>query len=213
MPRKTLIKHRRDTKANWKSVNPVLANGEPGLETDTNRTKIGDGVKTWTQLGYQNNPFYGAWQDSTTQTIANTTTSYPIKLNTVDVANGISVVSDGTNLTRITFTHGGVYNLQWSGQFTNTNTSGAQDIVVWLRKNGTDIAGTAGHVTITSSHGGTAGAVVASWNYLITVADGDYIQLMWHADNTAVSLAAYAAGTSPVLPTAASVIVTVQQVA
>jgi hypothetical protein len=43
---------RRDTAANWTSVNPVLALGEPGVETDTLRVKIGDGVNAWSSLSY-----------------------------------------------------------------------------------------------------------------------------------------------------------------
>ena len=46
----TKIQVRRDTAANWLSVNPVLASGEPGLETDTGVVKYGDGVSTWLDL-------------------------------------------------------------------------------------------------------------------------------------------------------------------
>lgn len=46
------IKLRRDTAANWLSVNPVLAAGEPGLETDTRKIKYGDGSNPWSALGY-----------------------------------------------------------------------------------------------------------------------------------------------------------------
>jgi len=53
MPRKTLIQHRRDTQSNWTAVNPVLALGEFGVESDTNKFKIGDGVKNWQTLSYQ----------------------------------------------------------------------------------------------------------------------------------------------------------------
>jgi len=52
MPAQTVIKLRRDTAANWTSANPVLALGEPGLETDTGRLKFGDGSTAWTALGY-----------------------------------------------------------------------------------------------------------------------------------------------------------------
>ena len=48
----TKITLRGDTKANWESVNPILSAREMVIETDTNRTKIGDGVKTYTQLDY-----------------------------------------------------------------------------------------------------------------------------------------------------------------
>lgn len=46
------LKLRRDTSDRWYSINPVLAEGEPGVELDSGRIKIGDGVSTWTDLGY-----------------------------------------------------------------------------------------------------------------------------------------------------------------
>lgn len=211
MPVKTLIQMRRDTAANWKQTNPILASGEVGVEVDTNRSKIGNGTFKWNQLHYQSVPYYGAFQDTTTQSIASTTVAYPITLNTVDFSHGVRL--DPNYSSRIIFDHPGVWNIQWSGQFTNTNTSGSQDISVWLRKNGIDVPGSAGHVTIASSHGGTPGATIASWNYFVSVAADDYLELVWHADDVAVALTAYAAGSSPVVPTAASVIVTVEQVA
>jgi hypothetical protein len=50
MPYRILF--RRDISANWTLNNPVLADGEPGWETDTDRLKIGDGVTAWTNLNY-----------------------------------------------------------------------------------------------------------------------------------------------------------------
>ena len=52
MPAQTVIKLRRGTAAQWSSANPVLAAGEIGLETDTLRTKYGNGTSTWTALSY-----------------------------------------------------------------------------------------------------------------------------------------------------------------
>lgn len=49
------IQLRHDTKANWETVNPVLLQGEVAIETDTNRTKIGNGTSTYTELGYNIN--------------------------------------------------------------------------------------------------------------------------------------------------------------
>ena len=46
------IQIRRDTAANWTSANPTLAQGELGLETDTNKLKIGNGSTAWASLGY-----------------------------------------------------------------------------------------------------------------------------------------------------------------
>lgn len=47
-----IIQLRRDTAALWTSVNPILAQGEMGMETDTGKVKIGDGSTTWTSLTY-----------------------------------------------------------------------------------------------------------------------------------------------------------------
>jgi len=46
------IQFRRDTSTNWTSVNPILAQGELGLETDTGLYKIGNGASAWTALNY-----------------------------------------------------------------------------------------------------------------------------------------------------------------
>lgn len=46
------IQFRRDTANNWKGVNPVLADGEMGVESDTNKFKFGNGTSTWNELGY-----------------------------------------------------------------------------------------------------------------------------------------------------------------
>jgi len=46
------IQLRRDTAANWTISNPVLAVGEPGVETDTGYVKYGDGATPWTSLPY-----------------------------------------------------------------------------------------------------------------------------------------------------------------
>ena len=48
----TTIKIRRDTAANWTATNPILASGEPGLETDTLAIKYGDGATAWVDLPY-----------------------------------------------------------------------------------------------------------------------------------------------------------------
>lgn len=45
---------RRGLAAQWADANPVLGPGEPGIETDTKRQKLGDGTSTWLQLPYSN---------------------------------------------------------------------------------------------------------------------------------------------------------------
>lgn len=50
-----LIQLRRGIAAAWTTANPVLAQGEPGYETDTGYEKVGDGVTAWNDLPYKAN--------------------------------------------------------------------------------------------------------------------------------------------------------------
>lgn len=64
----TRIQLRHDTAANWTSVNPVLLEGEVGIETDTRKQKVGDGATAWNSLSYQNEIFIAeynvtSWND------------------------------------------------------------------------------------------------------------------------------------------------------
>ena len=52
MPRQQLLQFRQGTAAAWVTANPILSAGEEGFETDTGRTKLGDGSTAWTSLGY-----------------------------------------------------------------------------------------------------------------------------------------------------------------
>ena len=77
------IQLRRDTSANWTANNPVLAQGELGVETNTSQFKLGDGVTTWNALPYggltgpaQTNPImgYGSGNDGDVTLSAGITT-------------------------------------------------------------------------------------------------------------------------------------------
>lgn len=48
----TKIQLRRDTSSSWTSVNPVLSQGEPGIETNTGMMKLGNGTTAWNCLPY-----------------------------------------------------------------------------------------------------------------------------------------------------------------
>ena len=48
----TRIQIRNDLAATWTEKDPVLLKGEMGVETDTRKIKIGDGLSKWSALGY-----------------------------------------------------------------------------------------------------------------------------------------------------------------
>lgn len=156
--------------------------------------------------------YYGAFQDNVTQTAVASNVGYAMILRTVDLSNGVSVVTNGTNLTRITFANTGIYNIQFSSQFQNIDNA-EHDVTIWLRLNGTDVPGSAGFVQIPkrkAAGAGNEGHVVVGWNYVISVVAGQYYELMWSTtNNTNVTMQFYASGSPP--PSAASVILTVTQ--
>lgn len=52
MPVIDRIQIRRGIATDWTSTNPILASGEFGFESDTNRLKVGDGTAAWISLPY-----------------------------------------------------------------------------------------------------------------------------------------------------------------
>jgi hypothetical protein len=186
---------------------PVGLNTQVLLADSTTATGLRWGNNTTpTPTGY-----YGQFQDDVTQTAPSSNVGLAMIYRTTDIANGISIVSNGTNLTRITFANTGIYNLQFSSQFANTDNN-VQDVTIWLRLNGSDVAGSGGFVSVPGKHGGINGHVITSWNYLLDVVAGDYYELYWSTtDHTSVQMQFYPAGSPP--PSIASVILTVSQLA
>jgi hypothetical protein len=152
---------------------------------------------------YLNNP-YGAFQDSTDQVAASTTVAYPVTFNTTDFSNGVTIVSNS----RITVADAGIWNLQFSLQFTNT-TNASQDVDVWFRVNGTNIANSNSRYGLAARKSvGDPFHVIMALNYFASLNATDYIEIMWRTTDTGVSIEQYAAGTSPTRPAIPSAIAT-----
>ena len=150
---------------------------------------------------FLNNP-YGAFQSTVDQTAAATNTAYAMTLNTTDYANGVSVASSS----RITVADSGIWNLQWSGQFENSD-SQDHDVRVWLKINGTVVVGSTGFFAVPSSHGGINGHNIVGWNYFLSLNSNDYVELWWETDSTNISIQAYPASGN--YPSTASLIATI----
>jgi hypothetical protein len=148
--------------------------------------------------------YYAQYQDDISQPLGAVNVGQPVKFRTMDFSNGVTVNAD----TEITIANTGIYNLQFSFQYQNTS-SQDQDVTVWLRKNGSDVLGSAGFVAVIASHGGTPGHCLPSWNYLLDAVGGDYYELYWSATSTQVTLHYYPGSLPP--PSAASAIFTVTQ--
>ena len=152
---------------------------------------------------FMNNP-HGAFQDSTDQTAANTTTAYAVTFNTTDFSNGVTIASNS----RITVADSGIWNLQFSIQFTNT-TNASQDVDVWFRVNGTNVANSNSRFGFAPRKGaGDPYHTIAALNYFVSLNATDYVEIMWRTTDIGVQIEQYAAGTSPTRPAVPSAIVT-----
>jgi len=147
---------------------------------------------------------HGAFQDSTNQTAANTTTAYAVKFNTTDFSNGVTIASDS----RITVAVDGIWNLQFSIQFKNTINDG-QDVDIWFRKNGTNIANSNSRFhSPQRKSAGDPSHIIAALNFFVEMAANDYIEIMWRTENTGVSIEHFGTSASPTRPAVPSAIVT-----
>jgi hypothetical protein len=152
---------------------------------------------------FMNNP-YGAFQDSTDQTAANTTTAYAVTFNTTDFSNGVTMASGS----RITVADSGIWNLQFSIQFTNT-TNASQDVDVWFRVNGTNAANSNSRFGFAPRKGaGDPYHTIAAMNYFLSLNASDYVEIMWRTTDIGVQIEQYAASASPTRPAVPSAIVT-----
>lgn len=67
------LQFRRDTRARWLEIDPVLMEGEIGFETDTHNGKVGDGISKYSELEYSNTIAF----ESITQILGQSTTLVP----------------------------------------------------------------------------------------------------------------------------------------
>jgi hypothetical protein len=152
---------------------------------------------------------YGAFQDSTDQTAASTTTAYPMTFNTTDFSNGVYL----SNSSRMNVRNAGIYNVQFSVQLENTDNA-QHDVDIWFRKNGTNITASNSMFTVPARKSASIfGHVIAAINYFVELAVNDYVEIVWRTENIGVTLEQTAAQSSPTRPATPSVIATMQYVA
>jgi len=144
---------------------------------------------------------YGAFSSDQDQT-ATANTATLMTLNTTDFSNEVSIANS-----EITVANAGIYNLQFSAQFQNTDTA-FQDVYIWLKQNGADITGSTGFVSIPNRHAGTDGHSIVGWNYFLTMKANDYVEIYWSVPNVAVTIQHLAASGTPTKPSTQSVVAT-----
>lgn len=146
---------------------------------------------------------YGAIQRTTDVTFT-ANTPVQITFDTTDYINAMTRdPGDG-----LIVDYEGIYNYQFSIQFSNSD-SQIHDAWIWLRKNGTDMAGTGSQFSIPNSHGGVDGHVIGAANFYVELVAGDSIEMWAAANDIAIKMEAYPAQTTPfVMPSIPSAVVT-----
>jgi len=145
--------------------------------------------------------YYGSFYDTTTQNVVGVNTYQPVRLNTTDLSNQVSIA----NSSHIVVANSGVYNIQFSLQIDKTQGSGAH-IYIWLKKNDIDVSNSATELAVQ----GTSSEIVAAWNFVVQSEANDYYELMWSATDPHIRLKAVSAnGVVPAIP---SIILTVVSV-
>lgn len=154
---------------------------------------------------------YGQFTSSTDQTAANTYTAYALTYDVSDFTDGITL----SNSSRLTVPVAGIYQIQYSIQFTSDSTS-TELVDIWLRKNGTDVADTNSQFSLPArKSAGVPSALIAVTPIMIELVANDYLEILWHVSSTSVSVqhlpaVAASAGVTPAIPATPSAIVQVQ---
>jgi len=154
---------------------------------------------------------YAAFSDITDQT-GSTTVPAAVKFGTSEVTGaGITMVTDGTDLTRLTFAAAGTYAVMPNLQFANSD-SNDHDVTIWFALNGTNIARSATRVTVPKAADG--GSAFFQIVFYVTVTAGQYVQMYWLPENVAVTIDHTAAVTGPpAIPAIPSAIVCAERIA
>ena len=154
---------------------------------------------------------YGQFQSNVNQIAAAIDTAYAVTYTQSDFLDGV-VLSSGS---RLTVPATGVYNVTFSLQFKNT-TAGAEDIDIWMRKNGTDIPDTNSRFSIVARKGASSPShLIVTTSVMVDLLANDYIEVMWHVTNVNVTMEQFPAvtavpGTTPAIPATPSAIVQVE---
>jgi hypothetical protein len=201
-------------------TNNTLSADGTDTNIDINITPKGTGEVNVTNIdilsgkvpfGVITNRAYAAFSDITDQT-GSTTAATAVKFGTTEVTGaGITMVTDGSNLTRLTFTAAGTYMIAPNLQFANSD-SADHPATIWLALDGTNIVRSATKISVPkATDGGTTFFQIA---FYVTVTAGQYVQVLWLPANVAVTLdhTAAAAG-PPAVPAIPSAIIIAERVA
>ena len=130
--------------------------------------------------------YYGEFTKTTNQSPAAINTAYALTFDNTEIALGVSI---GTPASRLVISSAGLYSVTLSVQVTSTSAS-QKAVWLWLKKNGTtNIANSAKIATIALN----GGYLVITTSGIESLVAGDYLEVMYASDSTAITIATVAA--------------------
>ena len=207
---------RRDTAAQWASINPKLSAGEPGVETDTGQMKVGDGTKLWNALPYVGSgAFYtyylldpppaplGLTIDSTNSSqYINVYWQYPTQINAGFYTTGWlpDIISFSTQLEGVTYggAAGQTHLLSTPDSHFVDPHDGTPTIVVLRLIPFVYSSGPIGYSSSVTTSGGTFPGYIIYDSNFASMTDGAGVIRIWYNNyNTTTSLSSYSSTAGP----------------
>ena len=142
---------------------------------------------------------------SEAQPVPSPTTAVALVMTNTDASNQVAL--DAVDKSKVVYSVPGYYNIQFSVQLLSCDNQ-IDNVTLWFRKNGADIANTAGIVSVPAIHAGGPGVAIVSWNLIVNAQAGDYTQLLMASNSGNTVCCTYPPGTGPVHPASPSVILT-----
>lgn len=151
---------------------------------------------------------YGSFLKTTTSgAAANTPTAV-----TFDSTEYHQNVDLGVPTSRVYLSNTGLHNIAFSVQLANTDTANPDDVLVWIKVNGSDLANSASHVTVPVKHSGRNGTAILAANVFYQFTAGQYFELYVMTVNGTSQVTTIASSGSPAYPQSPAVILTVNQI-
>jgi hypothetical protein len=152
---------------------------------------------------------YAMMYHTASQPVGSTTTAYPAQFSTIDSNSGaFSIVASGSSArSNIKTNTTGWYNISYTAQLVKSN-NGAAAANIWFRKDSVDVP-YSNNIMQSDAVGGAARVITK--NQLLYLNSGSHFEIMYQAEDTNISLASNAAGTTPTTPITPSISVVITQ--
>jgi len=170
------------------AVNPAITiRGSLTMWQNATTQAPGNSISGITTLNGRNIFSYGNFYNTATQTLGAINTATRIQMNT-SANNNLITLDTTTNIGRLTFTNAGVYQVSWSAYLLH-GAGGTAKSCIWIRLNGTDVAGSGK----TENNDSQLNETNLASTSLVNVGAGGFIEFFWASSSVSVPLTSVSA--------------------